>query len=190
MIYIKYLPFIFILLTAACSQQAPRPVNYIPVIPDSDKVAYEKGIAFIIANDYQSAERLFLDLTDDNDEISGPWVNLGLLYYKTAQFDKAEKAIKTALEIKPSNSYALNISGMLAIKGRNFKKALDQYRLALKSMPDNALAHYNIALLYDIYFQDVAAASNHYRKYLSIINNSDQQTADWLEQISAYQRKL
>ena len=64
-----------------------------------------------------------------------------------------------------------------------YKQQKKHYKEAIENKNDYAIAHYNLALLYDIYFQDVAKAIPHYEKYMELINNEDKNTADWLEQI-------
>ena len=65
------------------------------------------------------------------------------------------------------------------------KEAEKHYKEAIKNKNDYAIAHYNIALLYDVYLQDIKSAIPHYERYMKLINNKDKSTADWLEQINS-----
>lgn len=54
------------------------------------------------------------------------------------------------------------------LKSKNHELAIKEYKRALELCPDDADAHYNLALAYDIYTEESVAAMEHYRRYLEI----------------------
>ena len=70
--------------------------------------------------------------------------------------------------------------GFLELTRGNFAKAAGDYRQAIALKEDYALAHYNYALVNDIYFQDMKMAVRHYKRYLELTQNQDKKTADWV----------
>ncbi len=75
-----------------------------------------------------------------------------------------------------------NVLGLLAVEQKAFKKAETEYLLAVTLDKKLASAHYNLALLYDIYFQDIDKAYQSYQTYLSL-NPNDSKTRDWVDQL-------
>lgn len=178
------------LLLSGCAQYPQqRPPDYKPDISRGDITNFKKAVDSLKNNETIKAETMLKELTSDNPEISGPWVNLGLIYYKMNQYFKSELAINNALKLNPHNPYALNLSGILARKKGDIQLAHSLYTKAIKHKNNYAIVHYNLALLYDIYFQDLSTASRHYRKYLALINGKDKHTVDWLEQIQNVLKK-
>lgn len=189
MSYTKYF-FLLITLLSGCTQlPQTRPPDYKPHISKKDISNFNMGVASLGANDTNKAASIFNNLISDNPEISGPWVNLGIIHYNNNQYQQSQIAASNALKLNPGNPYALNLSGMLARRNGNIKQAHSFYLKAIEYKKDYAIAHYNIALLYDIYFQDVRTAARHYRIYLDLIDGNDKQTTDWLEQIQNSMKK-
>ena len=88
-----------------------------------------------------------------------------------------------ALTRNPNFAQALNLLAYLEQVSGEIRSAEKHYKEAIKNKDDYAIAHYNIALLYDVYLQDIESAIPHYERYLKLTNNKDKSTADWLEQL-------
>jgi LysM repeat protein len=58
--------------------------------------------------------------------------------------------------------------------GYDWSGAVDSYERALQSNPNNSLAHFELALLWDRQLNDPAAAIYHYQKHLTLNTNSSQ----------------
>lgn len=183
MLFIKYLIFLVFIITGCAQSPYPRPPDYKPDISKSDIKDFGLAINALKSNSASEAEILFKNLADDNPDISGPWLNLGLIYFNNNELSKSKQAANRALELNARNPYALNLLGMLASKEGEFKLAHTLYTKAISYKNDYAIAHYNLALLYDIYYQDIKAAISHYNHYLTLIDSNDKRTVDWLEQI-------
>lgn len=146
---------------------------------------YQDAIIALNDNDLDKAEALFTQMSVRQPNIAGPWANLALIQVKQGNLAQAETFVEKALIKNSKMPQALNLSGYLAQKNGKVKEAEAQYLKALSEKPDYALAHYNVALLYDVYLQDIEKAIQHYQLYLSYNDKKDQGTEDWLEGLKA-----
>jgi tetratricopeptide (TPR) repeat protein len=145
---------------------------------------YARGLGYLRANQYTEAESAFTTLMSTRPELAGPYANMGLLYIKRNQQDKATEMLNKALEKNPRMAHAQQLLGYIETRNSNFLKARDHYLQAIEYKPDYAVAHYNLALLYDVYLRDIPKAVEHYKRYLELTNNQDKRTADWVNELS------
>lgn len=149
----------------------------------AEKHLYRQAITALNANDLDTAESLLKEFGQQKPELAGPLANLGLVYYKQGKKDLARETLLHALEKNSKQSHALNLLGEIAYEDGNAARAEEYYKKAIAIREDYANAHYNLALLYDIYFQDVAKAVKHYQRYMELTKYTDKDTANWLEQL-------
>jgi tetratricopeptide (TPR) repeat protein len=169
--------------TADSSKQNQVAVKQGRDLSDNEKIEYQQAIEALTANDLPKAEKLLQKLSDKAGASTAVSANLALTYYKQQRYDLAEKQINNALAVNEANAETQNIAGLIAVEMKKHQAAENYYKRALALNPDFANAHYNIALLYDIYFQDIPNAYNHYKKYLSLVGDSDKETKEWVEQL-------
>ena len=150
---------------------------------NDEKIAYDKALTFLNNENLTSAKEIFLQISDARPELAGPHANLAIIALKNKNPERARELIKVALTKNPRFAQALNLLAYLEQISGKIKSAEKHYKEAIENKNDYAIAHYNLALLYDVYFQDIGKAIPHYEKYMELINNKDKNTADWLEQI-------
>lgn len=109
--------------------------------------------------------------------------NLALAYFKQGELAQAQELTQYVLATYPENAQMYNLAGLIHYQKKEFAEAEKAYLTALRINPDYALAHYNLALLYDVYYQEVSNAYEHYLRYLALIDYQDQDTMDWVEQL-------
>ncbi len=184
--------FFCVTIINGCQSSGPKTVDMATITPGEKKAAsesqlesFKRAISALDNKKYDQAKSLFVELTEERPDLAGPWANLGLLELRQKNIDKAEKYLNIALKINPEMSEALNLMGLLATHKRQIKVARDYYLSAIKYKADYSNAHYNLALLYDIYLQNIDKATFHYRKYLKLTNNQDKETLSWVEQLEA-----
>ncbi len=151
-----------------------------------DLDTYKAALTALKNNNLDKAENLFNEFSNTQPDLAGSWANLGLIYYKKNKLKKSEKFVNKAIKLNPKNPYAQNLLGMLENKNAKFRNAERHYILAIKYKKNYANAHYNIALLYDLYFREIKKAINHYKQYLKLIEKKglkDKITTNWLEQL-------
>lgn len=197
--YTRLLALTVVMLFAGCgTQQTISDAD--PVTPadsekalksatESDILAFRKAITHLNNNKLEDARSLLIEFIDDHPALAGPWANIGLIYIKENKLDKAIEVLDKALTLNPKLAQAHHLRGYIESKKSNFLQAEKYYKKAIELNPDYSIAHYNLALLYDIYLQDVANAVQHYKMYLKLIKNKDKKTIDWVEQLSSTLKK-
>jgi tetratricopeptide (TPR) repeat protein len=146
---------------------------------------YKEAIIALNNNELDKAADLFTTMSKRQPNIAGPWANLALIEIKKENVAQAELYVKTALDNNPDMPQALNLSGYLAQKQGKINLAKSYYLQAINNKADYALAHYNVALLYDVYLQDIGKAIEHYQLYLTHLGDKDEATQNWLEGLKA-----
>lgn len=146
---------------------------------------YREAITLLNENELDQAENLFLTIASSHPELAGPWANLGLIYIKKENYNKAKKYLDKSLKQNEKLPQALNLSGFAEQQRGNIKQAKEFYLRAISVKNNYANAHYNIALLYDTYYQDLPSAILHYKHYLQYSDEEDIKTRDWIKQLEA-----
>jgi len=184
--YIKLL-LISVLLTACSTTNKTATITSSGLSPleqsESELSRYKIAITLLNNNKLDEAKEIFVEFKSERPELAGPYANLAVIALKRNNPDEAFNLVKIAVEKNPKLPQALNLLAYLEQMNGEITSALNHYKQAIKNKSDYALAHYNIALLYDVYMQDVENAIPHYERYMKLTNNKDKNTADWLEQI-------
>jgi tetratricopeptide (TPR) repeat protein len=152
-------------------------------LADEEILRYRQAITYLNENQLDRAEEIFSSFINKRPELSGPRVNLALVLIRRNNLPKAQETLHQALQLNPQMPQALNLLGYIEKKNGNINKAKEHLTQALVVKSDYAIAHYNIALLYDIYFQDIRNAIKHYKQYLDLIGAEDQDTANWVNEL-------
>lgn len=147
---------------------------------EEDQLEYQRGIIAINAGNYAEAKRIFVRFVKNYPKLSGAYVNLGLIAIKHEDYDNAEWLSGLAIDLNPRQAYAYNLRAQLNLRKGKIKEARQDYLKAIKINPDYTNAHYNLALLYDIYLQELALAIEHYSKYLTLLGKEDEKTQEWI----------
>lgn len=147
-----------------------------------DQSKYNKAIEQIDNSDFKKALKILQKLDKKYQSHVGVKINLATSYLALGRIDNAAAVAKVALELNNTLAEIHNLLGLIAVEQNHYRKAETEYLLAVTLDKDLANAHYNAALLYDIYFQDIPKAYRFYANYLALVPN-DQAVKDWLEQL-------
>ncbi|WP_444993984.1 hypothetical protein [Aliikangiella sp. IMCC44359] len=188
---VRFILICIALLTLnACQTPSPKPaiktekqVTDINGLDEQQAANYQLALKALEQQDFTKAQSLLVKLTNQKPNLAGPWANLGLLNLMQNKLTKAHEYLSKALTLNPKMPEALNLMGVISTHNRNIKQAEDYYLSAIKHNNNYANAYYNLALLYDIYLQDIAKAASNYRQYLKLIDNKDETTLSWVEQL-------
>ena len=137
------------------------------------------------------AELRFQEFLLQYPDYPGAHVNLAIIFMSRGDLQAAENSLTDALIVDPVHAAALNQLGMLLRRQGKFPEAESAYSKAISANPGYALAHYNIAVLNDLYLQRLDVALEHYERYQELAGD-DQQVTKWIadlkRRISATQR--
>ncbi len=189
----KFINLLFItILLSACSSTPDRTANTqadnspgtaLRQVSDEERDRYQNAVKLLSENRLEQAEKIFFEFTQTRPALAGSYANLAIINLKKGHSEKAEELVKIAVERNPELPQALNLLAYFEQSKGKVKEAEKHYLQAIESKKDYTLAYYNLALLYDIYLQDIDKAIPYYQKYLIMTNHKDKKTADWLEQL-------
>jgi len=141
---------------------------------------YDQALVLMQSGDYGAAIPVLQAFIEQQPQLAGPHLNLGIAYRKVGEPEAAIAALTKAAELNPDNPVTYQQLGISYREQGRFEAALDAYQKALKLDPAYALAHRNIGILYDLYLQQPALALQHYRRYLELIGEPDQTVDRWV----------
>lgn len=155
------------------------------------KVRVDKGsvLLFIEAkkawrnNNSKKAEQKLKVISKKDPTLSGPWVMLGEMADEAKKYTKAQEYYAKALSINSQN-----VNGYLALavsqrKMGKFNLAQNTLVKALMLWPDFPEAHYNLAILYDIYLNKTELAQKHLEAFL-FLDEGDQAAQNWFKELA------
>jgi tetratricopeptide (TPR) repeat protein len=177
------------LLVGGCSS-GPTSTGDAPTISakaaplaEKDRAAYNNSLTDLEKGNTQQAAALLTKIANSNPGYLDAWINLAIANYKLKDIDAAKRAIVQAHKLQPTSAEINNIRGLISAEEGRYKDAEQLYIAALKLNPKSASTHYNLALLYDVYYQDIAQAISHYESYLSLSSQKDEETEAWTDEL-------
>ncbi|WNO08079.1 tetratricopeptide repeat protein [Teredinibacter sp. KSP-S5-2] len=183
----------------ACSSTPPKdkapektdaPKQQITEIPTQtlsplDKAQFEEAIESLNNNHLKIARKMLRKLNKDYPNHSLIVSNLATIEYLENDQDNALKLAQQALTLNPQNAHAHNIHGLILVNQDKIKEAELAYQNAIKYDDKYAEAYYNLALIQDTYYQDIALALKYYKAYLVLSGFKDEDTKSWIQQLEA-----
>lgn len=181
---------LLVLLLNGCDSQTAqtRPSTEKPpeaALTEQGSNLYEQGIEALAIRDFDTAKSIFERFNSEYPGNSGGHANLGLISLKQSNINDAVVSADRAIAINPDNAAAHNLKGLINLEQGNIKTARDDFSTAIEIKPDYSNAHYNLALVYDIYLQDIARAIEHYTNYLDLTTENDPETRDWVDYLKS-----
>ena len=150
---------------------------------DARQEKYELGIEAMSVRDFSAARQIFSEFIRENSQMAGAYTNLALIHFENQEYDQALKLVERAIGLNNRQSQAYNLRAQLLIFSGEVLDARDDYLKAIELNPQYTNAQYNLALLYDLYLQDVRLALQHYEIYMSLISQPDETTQSWIEHL-------
>lgn len=171
-----------LLLLGGCSNTPSREGDVSGAAMRQQKLPgdYEQALSLMRNGDYGAAIPVLKKFSENNPQLAGPYINLGIAYGQAGEPGKALEALDKAVDLNPASAAAQLQCGILYRERGEFQTALGAYQQALKLQPDYALAHRNIGILYDIYLQQPAKALIHYKRYLALAGGDNKTVNGWI----------
>lgn len=189
--------FMVLLLSACAGGPKPKPE---PIMENVDKTVatadlvqaefsaleraqLKEAIENINAGKLNIAKKSLLQLQKNAPKNSLVLSNLAAIAYTENKAEEANTLATKALSIRKDNPQAYNIIGLVAVERGDVRDAEQAYIKALNINNSYANAHFNLALVYDIYYQDVKSAIRHYQAYLALSDFQDKKTLEWVQEL-------
>jgi len=171
-----------VLVMTACAT-APKPEKKEQAIAPETRAAYDKALTLLRADRYKASIEAFHEVTERNDALAGPYVNMGIAYRALHDDDNARDAFEKAIKRDPGSGAAYNQLGLLYRHAGEFAKARTAYETGLKAEPDYLHLYINLGILCDIYLQDPECALRNYREYQSRSDGNDDKIKRWIADV-------
>jgi len=165
------------------STHTGSPNPYLLEAPDISapvQAKFQLGIAAMNEENWDEAKKIFLALTSSEKELSGPWVNLGIIHKHAGNTKQAESDFRQAIDINSLNFDAYNHLAILKREQSMFLEAEKIFQNSIAKWSDNSEAHCNLGILYDLYIGDFKKALYHYKKCEDLNNQPNKQLRGWI----------
>lgn len=192
-----------LVMLAACSGPAPRyngtapshareaqplaqaaPANPAPDRAKGDpEQRFQAALKLMKDHQPQEAREAFASLAQDFPNYSGPLNDLGVLQAQGKQRDQAIASFARAINANGSNAFAYGWLGILYRESGDFTHAEQAYRKAIELKPEDAAAHLNLGILYDVCLKRPADALTQYREYQRIAGSKNLMVGIWIKQL-------
>jgi Flp pilus assembly protein TadD len=164
-------------LLSACASGPGAPTG-----PRSDPAAERFAHALELMQQARHADAVAVlePLAEQQPERAGVQTNLGISYMELGRSEDARRAFEAALERDPEQPVALNRLAILERRTGRFEQARALYERLLTADPEHPHGHLNLAILCDIYLQDLECAHDYYRRHQTLSQEEDEEVTAWL----------
>ncbi|MDH5611422.1 MAG: tetratricopeptide repeat protein [Gammaproteobacteria bacterium] len=171
----------FNVMLTACALQVQESASHIDT---ENKIRlssyYAEAVSAAKNGLIDKAIELFETVVHESHDFGDAYTYLGLQHLQKNDLDKADRAFEKAILLDSTNFVAYNHRGVILRNRGDFSAANMMYQAAIKYNPDYANAHFNIAILYDIYLYDLEKALYHYRTFQALSGESDKLVEKWI----------
>lgn len=147
------------------------------------RARWDQALKKLKAGQLNDALLLFQELAAEYPSLSGPIVNQAIILRKQDKLEQAKSLLQNALLNKVQNPYLMNELGLVHRQLGNFAAAKQAYLSAIRMEPNYDKAHYNLAVLADLYLHDPALAFVEFEAYQALQVEPDKKVAGWLKEI-------
>jgi Tfp pilus assembly protein PilF len=149
-------------------------------VPRDAQQRFEQALAAIGQGDTEAVLAELHHLADTYPQLSGPGLNLALLYQQRQESELAEHWFRRSLASNPLNVTAWNQFAIFLREQGRFAEAEKAYLEALAIWEWHADSHRNIGVLYDLYMGDQERALHHFYRYQELTGADDRAVARWI----------
>ena len=176
--------------TAPANSPSPADTSSTPSTPAANAAAqgdanqrFQQALQLMRDHKADEAQTALEALVKDFPTYSGPQTDLGILYARAKQRDKAFNSFNKAIAANPKNATAYDWQGILYRESGDYANAERAYLQALTAQPDDAGAHLNLAILYDTYLKRPQDAVAQYREYQRLAGTNKPIVTAWINEL-------
>jgi len=126
---------------------------------------FAEALALLEAGEDTQAESRLRALVDNYPDYAGPMVNLALIRARRDELDPAAALLERAVRACGQCAPAWTELGLVQRRQGRFVQAEQSYLAAIAADDGYANAHFNLAVLYDLYLQRPELALAEYGRY-------------------------
>lgn len=141
---------------------------------------YNRALSELRKGNLDGAQARFKDLSVQYPALSGPIVNQAIILRKKGKTQEAYDLLQKSILQHGKNPRLLNELGVLSRQLGKFKQAQVSYESAIRIDEQYAVAHYNLAVLADLYLHDPVLAMQEFEIYQTLIPEPDKKVAGWI----------
>lgn len=141
---------------------------------------FNRAVGEMRKGNLDAAQARFRDLAAQYPALSGPIVNQAIILRKKGKTQEAYDLLQKSILQHGKNPRLLNELGVLSRQLGKFKQAQVSYESAIRIDETYAVAHYNLAVLADLYLHDPALALKEFETYQTLIPQPDKKVSGWI----------
>jgi len=140
--------------------------------------------------DQEKALALLRSIASKYPLLSGPNLNEAIILHQQGKLKEARKVLQDALFKKTKNPYLLNQLGIVNRELGHFEQAKLSYLSAVRISPQYAKAHFNLAILADLYLHDPQLALEEFTIYQSLQEVPDKKVSGWIKELKRRVKRI
>ena len=165
-------------VTAAQQAVAAPQQQSLPTLSDVQQQQFAQAKQALQQGDFSAAVTQLTSLYNALPQAAGIGYNLALAQWQNGDAQQAQQTLAQLVAVAGHYAAAHNLAGVLARQQGHFRQAERHFQRALQADAGYAIAHKNLAFLYELYLGEPLAAHYHYQQYYAM--TQDEQAKVWL----------
>jgi len=148
-------------------------------VSPEDTQRYNVALKKMSENKLSEAKDLLQQITKDNPDLTGPYINLGIIALHSGDYLEAEDFFQAAVKSRPDNASIYNYLGVVYRQQGRFLDAKSAYEKSLSLDATSSNTYLNLGILNDLYLGNYDEAKKNYQMYQSM-HPENKKVAAWL----------